>query len=80
MSLKSPMTLNCTQGACADRASAIDAFARQKTSAHDPTWKREKNQHVTTEATREICCMHACREAEVSTGWKTGVMYMRWSC
>ena len=32
-----------TQGACADRASAIDAFARQETSAHQPTQKPEKS-------------------------------------
>ena len=27
-------TLRCTEGVCADRASAIDAFAKQKISVH----------------------------------------------
>ena len=36
-------TQDCTQGVCADRASAIDALARQKTSAQYPTQKSENS-------------------------------------
>ena len=39
---------DCTQGVCADRASAIDAYMRQKTSSH--YHGSLENQHATTEA------------------------------